>query len=452
MTNKRNILGTSRSRMVFLWPFETKLTTYGNHLIVLFCFSVSFLVDVRRSALFLLLVLFLIRGEWINRLTTTLRDPVLLSLVLYFLVHIIWLTGTQDWSYAKKVTHDAAFLLFPVLFATFIDKRYLPRMIGAYFLGMSISVLWAYGIWFEILPPHVHDGGHGTPSDPTPVWNPIHWGFMLSISISIGLLYVLHQKRMEYRTRLIMYLLLAASAMMAFINWSRTGWILLLSLLCAVIFFRLRASRGRALLLSCIAVILGITLAWNVSPNFRGKVIQTFDTVSTLIESNHFKGGIGWRAAIWQYGLKNIDKYWMMGLGTGDHRNFMRNELARHEPDLVSSGIPLQHLHSEYLTAFMQFGVIGLLLFLNIIFQLWRYPHPDWIKRQSFRLLALGIGMYSLFDVFIIGLGSLLVSVTLISVGLKHYSATAQFSPLDGKQILGYGVTVGIFGAISALG
>ena len=133
-----------------------------------------------------------------------------------------------------------------------------------------------------------------------------------------------------------------------------------------------------------------------------------------------------------------------LGVGGGSHTEQTAKIMLSFEKVVIEENRALSinvkslfHTHNEYINALLQFGVIGLLVFLNILYQMFRYSDGE--KGVMLKLIAISIIFYSLIDVFIIGLGMLLTVVTLTSVSLKDYHVTnSRFESLDIRQVAIY--------------
>ncbi|MCK5662445.1 MAG: hypothetical protein KAI17_03115, partial [Thiotrichaceae bacterium] len=109
----------------------------------------------------------------------------------------------------------------------------------------------------------------------------------------------------------------------------------------------------------------------------------------------------------------------------------------------------LPHLHNEYISSLMQFGLLGLIAFLNIPYQMLRYSSGP--NRLALKVVGISILLYSLIDVFIIGLGMLLMVVTLSSVSLSRYPVSNTiFSKLNTRQLVIYALVILFFYLIKA--
>lgn len=440
------------TRMASIWPSEQQINTWANHLMVIFCFGAPYLKEVRRPSLFLLLILFLMRGHYVRHLAASLRDPVILAFSLYFALHVIWLLGSDDLRYGIKIVHVADYLLYPLLFSTLIDRRFIPRMMGALALGLAVGVFWGLGIYFGILPPHPHGiAPWGVPSSPSPVTNPLPWAFMLSVSAVLFVLYML-----KFREQPLLMLPLAMMTIFTlltlFINPQRTGWILGVVLLFVMILMKSDKRRLWHAAVYLLAAGSLALLAYQENSVFRQHVEASISELHALFDNGQFSGSIGWRAGVVKYGIEAAKGHWLLGHGTGDHIKPIKQAWLQSEPDPELDVDFLGHPHQEFIGALVQFGIVGVLLFLNIIFQLARYPGRDNETRIAFRVLALAIGMYSFVNLFVMRSGATLFAVVIVALGLREYwVANSEFIPMHGKHLAGYTIAGALLYAVSML-
>lgn len=417
--------------------FTPTLELWANHLIVIFAFSMPIIISTRRSALFIIALLFLIRGNFKQNLRATLRNPVVFAFTAYFLVHVIWLLGTDDWMNAKKTIHDAMFLLYPLLFVSFIDKRFIPRMLGAFFLGMFVSELLSYGIFFEIVPPMPHDGSQGTPADPTPIYHHTHYGFMLAVTLTLILQRFFLHKDTGY-LRIFLLVFFVTASINIFITAGRTGYVLygVLLLTLMLLHFRKKIALGMAIFLPLLLV--AFTLAYQFSDTFHQRSNKTITSLERIFVDRDYRSSLGIRAAILVHNADVVKQHWLLGLGTGDQRKTVISELNASAPELGKLS-NLQHPHNEYINALLQFGILGLIIFLNIPFQLYRYSSDTIESTNALKILATGILAFSIIDIFVIGLAALLTTVTLVSLFVRHSTRPGlSFQSIQWRTLIGY--------------
>ncbi|WP_455206351.1 O-antigen ligase family protein [Kaarinaea lacus] len=414
--------------------YNSLLNTWANHLIVIFAFFIPISLGGRQSTLFLIMLVYLLRGKYWEYIKEALKDKLVQAFVIYFAVHLIWLIGTDNFIHAKRELHQAKFLLYPLLFATLIDKRYIPRMLGAFLLGMLVSELWSYGIYFEILPPHPHDGNQGTPQSPSPVHHHSHYGFMLAITVTLLLQRLFYEKDPSW-LKAVIVLFFVTATINIFINAGRTGYVLFVVLM-LVLFLLAFKKRLFIALLSAVALIgVSVMLAYNFSDTFHERYTQTINSIKSVYVDNNYNTSLGNRAAILFDSKDLIKENALFGVGTGDQMDQMRNYIKDNKPEHKWIANMVQHLHNEYFRAILQFGIIGLMAFLYIIYQLFVYPQPQRSMKNLQIFLGVMIILYSFVDIMVLGLGGFLTLVTLVALSLNNHVVTnANFKKMSIQQ------------------
>ena len=105
LTYYNNVVGLQKN-------YSGWLNTAANHLLVLFAFFLPVSMSGRISTFFILFVIFLLRGNYWGYLKEGLKDKLVQAFFIYFCVHVIWLLGTDNFTEAKKVLHEAKILLY----------------------------------------------------------------------------------------------------------------------------------------------------------------------------------------------------------------------------------------------------------------------------------------------------------------------------------------------------
>ncbi len=138
------------------------------------------------------------------------------------------------------------------------------------------------------------------------------------------------------------------------------------------------------------------------------------------------------------------------GNGTGDHVSEVRKRIKAEKVGKTELMMTLDHTHNEYTSSLLQFGVLGLLAFLNIPFQMLRCSSKK--NGLMLKIIAVSILVYSLSDVFIIGLGMLLTVVTLSSVTLSRYYVTnVAYEKINARLLFNYVSLIVVFYAIKII-
>ncbi len=445
------VLAILKKYKVWVAENESRINTYANHLIVIFSFSIPLSIEVRRLSIILILLLFLVRGRFSYYVGIAIKDPVVQAFTLFFFVFIFWLYGTNDYGNGKSGVHDAAFLLIPIVFSSLIDKKFTMRIYGAFFIGMFFSELVSYGIFFELIKPMIHYGNQGTPSDPTPIYHHTHYGFMLATSLVLIVQRLFMGKDSNFM-RVVLLVFIASTIGNIFIIGGRSGYVLFAVYLLALMILMFRKNFFKPVVAMLVVVTIAFFLAYKTSETFKQKVEVTKNSIAEIVKNKDYDNSLGGRLAILKYSATLVEKNWLIGMGTGDQKNAVYKEIERNNKNISVFSHGLGHLHNQYLSALLQFGIIGLLVFLNIPLQLFRYKNPDNEKKVMFSLLGLGIMLFTTIDMLVLGLGMLFTVLILVSVGLRNYATTnTGFKSIDVKQSIYYIFTVAAFYVIQLL-
>lgn len=423
--------------------------TIANHLLVVFTFFVPLSFSGRSSTLFILMLVFLLRGNYLYYIKEAPKDKIVLAFLLYFAVHIIWLIGTENFVYAKRIVNEAKFLLHPLLFVTFIDRKFIPRLLATFFVAMVISELWSYGIFFEILPPSIHDGGQGTATDPTPVLHHIHYGFILAITLALILQRYFYERDSWYIKAAMIFFFITASANL-FITAGRTGYILYIIVMVFILFRLFRSQLLKAIPVAVLIIGSALVIAYNFSATFKVRVEQTVNSIEAVLEDKNFKSSIGYRMAVIIYSDKVIEDHWLLGVGTGDHMDVVRESISENYPEIAPIANDIHHMHNEYITALIQFGVIGLLAFLNILYQIARYEQPDVQLKNMQLVLIVAVFFFGIPNVLVAGNAALFIFTTLISFTFRRYFIdNAEIIKINIPQVAKYGAAIAAIEMVS---
>ncbi|WP_455223498.1 O-antigen ligase family protein, partial [Kaarinaea lacus] len=312
-----------------------------------------------------------------------------------------------------------------------------------------VSELWSYGIFFELLPPHLHDGIQGTHKDPSPVHHHVHYGFMLAITATLLVQRIFSNNDQLWLKVLFGVFFVTATANI-FINAGRTGYFLFATLMLSLFLlsFRERILVAAGVSISIIAV--SFMMAYHFSETFKNRFDTTVNSIQSMYLHDNFRSSLGTRAFVVLSSKNIILDTWAFGNGTGDQLDVVKNNVKAIAPDYLGMVNGLKHLHSEYLNALVQFGVLGLLAFLYIPFQLFRYPQNDVNKKNMLSILAVAILSFGVIEIVVQGLGALLTVVLLVSLALKNYIIdNAKYSPMRLVGCVKYGLAISLMEIVS---
>jgi len=371
-------------------------TLYMNHLLVVYAFLLP-ISERALSAIFsIILILFIVRGEYKYYLKNAIKNKILQACLLFFLVHIIWLFGTDDFDYAKTIIDDMKYLLFPIIFLSFVDKSFSIRIISAFILGMLFSEVLSYLIYFDVFP-HMFElfdyQVYKTHSigNPTPFLAHTRYNVLLSIVIAI-LMYNLLKNFRE--TPIFINLLATLFIFTASFNITivagRIGYISYILLMFFTLFLVYKKRIVRVLIPFSLVLFSLLYLSYQSDGMLTKRIDQTIDSTKKIFSENpDFNSSIGYRISFWISSVDVIKNNFIFGVGTGDHMNSVR--LSEKDAERKEILYYLSNSHNEYLKALLQFGIVGFLFFINIFYQIFKQNTINEIDINILYIITIGI-------------------------------------------------------------
>lgn len=368
------------------------LTLWMNNLVVIYAFMLPISQTIKATVFTFIVLLFIVRGDLVKHIKKSLENKVVRAFLYLFAAYAIGLLWTENMSSGISALKSVKYGLYLIVFYAIVDGRYIKKVVGAFILGMLISELTSYGIILNIMPWKLEIGKiifYSAPSlyDPSPFLNHIHYGVALSfVVILIG------EKIFSSESTILVKILISAFILTAtaniFITGGRTGYITYILLMLVLSIFYLKKWAIPALL----SMLLVLGIAYNTSPIFKQKVHQTQNAIGHIFSENpNFSSSLGQRAGIYFYSLEVLQENPLIGVGTGDSMG----EILQVTPTKWTAIHSLSHEHNQYLSILLKLGILGLLVFLNIFYQIFRYEQEDKILRfiQIFATLAIGFGI-----------------------------------------------------------
>ena len=425
------------------------ITLWMNNLLVLYAFLLPISQTIKSTVFSIIVILFLIRGNVLKFIKESLANPIVRSFVYLFIVYIIGLLWTEDMASGISAVKSIKYGLYLILFYSIVDGRYIDKVIGAFILGMLVSELTSYGMIFGIMPWKLELGNilfytAYEIGDPSPFLHHIHYGVALALTVML-----LGQKIYFSKNNLMMKIFMSIFILTAtaniFVTGGRTGYItfVMLMLVLSIVYLKKWA------IAALIAVVLVFTIAYNFSSVFHTKVLQTEDSVSKLVSGDkNFNTSLGIRAGIYYYSFDAIKENLLFGVGTGDSMN----EILKNAPEeWVANTDSASHEHNQYLSVLVKLGLVGLAVFLNIYYQIFRYKQNEKDLRfiMIFSTLAIAFGILTTqFNLrFFLPLWVVMLAVTLINRDRR----TIFNLKLDHKKQLSQIVGVGIVFSLASL-
>jgi len=367
---------------------QDKLTLYMNYLAVMYAIFLPISWQARSTIFVFILLLFIARRNYLHYIKQSFSNPIVKAFLLYLLMHFIWLFGTDNFIHAKKMVKLAEYAIIPFVFLTFLTKDFGYKVITAFIASVLFSEMLSYLIRFEFLPIKLDLFNHTiykavSLHDPSPYL--LHMHYAVSLSIVVAILFLkFFDKEHSFKVKLLaMFFMLSATINLTLIG-GRSGYLSYVVLLITIIFIKFK-KKAFFPLVGIITFISIISLsAYNYSHIFNERINYSINSAKDFSD---FNTSMGTRIALWKYSIQSVKNDYIFGLGTGDQMDEMIALIPKEQEMLTN----FHHVHSQYIEVLAQFGIIGLLIFLNIFYQIFKYKDLSHTKRDIMIVVSIGV-------------------------------------------------------------
>lgn len=356
---------------------KTTLTLWMNHLLVLYSFLFPISTYASSFIFSLILVLFFIRHNFQEYLFPVFKNPVIQAFILFFLMHILWLIGTENFIQAKHSINVIKYSLFPIIFLSFIDKKFAHFIVSGFIAGILFSELFSYALQLHIIPWKYTLGlipiyQSASIDDPSPFLNHSHYATSLAF-VFIILLYKLIKIPMSKIEKIISLLFILSLSINLSLVGGRIGYLLYLLLIIFLVLYIYRKKFLIPFFIFFILISTFTTLAYNFSPMLQEKVHQSNITIQGIIKGDiDFTTSLGQRIGFWYYSIDTIKENIFFGVGTGDYMDSVTKDIPQNEKNYFIK--QLEHPHNIYIQLLLQFGISGLIVFFYLVYQIIKQP------------------------------------------------------------------------------
>jgi O-antigen ligase len=318
----------------------------------------------------LLLLFFVFSGHYRDKWNTISRNPIaLLCLGLFLLLSIGTLYSTATFQDATHVLMKYRKLLWVALLIPFLQDPQWRRWATAAFLAaMLVTLCLSYAhllhAWFIKLPL----------DNATVFKNHIAQNFLMAFTVYLLLHFSFNPQIKKW-----IRIFAAIAAIFAICNififvQGRTGYVVLVALLMLIAWQQFGL---RGILVGTGIITLLLSTLFFASQSFQQRIIHTAQEVETYQTSNAITSA-GLRLEFYKKTLQIIQLNPLIGQGTGSLANAYANLTTE---STGASSVKTLNPHNEYLMITAQIGIVGLLLFLYLLFQLWKQsyklPHDE---------------------------------------------------------------------------
>lgn len=367
------------NKILHYLPFQNeKLAFYYSALLFAFTLSLS-----RAAISFFLIwfvILFLTQKDLKNSWKAIKENQIIRVIGLFFTflcLSLIWSENTHE--AINQIRLYSYWVLIPIL-AVSLKKEWLPHIISAFLLGMFISEILTYGIFFELW-----QINGKTPSDPNPFMIHIHYSILLATT-AIILLNRLLSNRYTLLAKIPMSIFFLTTTINLFISGGRTGQVALLITIGLAIIIHFKMTLKAAIIFISLNTFLFIG-TYFIIPNYKDRIQQAVSDLE-MQQKGVFYSSVGLRNGFWIVAADAFKINPLLGAGAGDYKHATIEALSQDNHDFDIAAInffTVSDYHNQYLMILIQFGLIGFSLIVWLILLLYRLP----IKDKEFKELSL---------------------------------------------------------------
>lgn len=347
-----------------------------NILAVIYLFSLTISYKISGTLIYIILFIFLLNPKVGTYLKNSLKNSFVQAGLLYLAVILIWFIGTHDLSFAITQLKINKFYLLPILFFAFIRVEYFKYYVLAFILGAIVNFVWTYLMFFNIIDNHYSNL----------IINQSEHAFLIFLTI-ISLFYrlVKYEDKLVYKILIIFIILLLSSNVFLLKKTQIISYVIVL-FVAFIYLYRKDIVKILILSLTFLSIFLiGINFLF---PTVKYQLLHELDGVQKAIQKQDFTNSMSARLGVAYYSLQVIEDSPIFGYGTGDHayevkkainNSELKNIDSKSYDILIGTLITGKHvtLHNTFLQVLVQYGIIGLLIFLNIFYQILKFTRGE---------------------------------------------------------------------------
>ena len=347
-----------------------------NILAVIYLFSLTVSYKISGTLIYIILFIFLLNPKVGTYLKNSLKNSFVQAGLLYLAVILIWFIGTHDLSFAITQLKINKFYLLPILFFAFIRAEYFKYYVLAFILGAIVNFIWTYLMFFNIIDNHYSNL----------IINQSEHAFLIFLTI-LSLFYrlVKYEDKLVYKILIICIILLLSSNVFLLKKTQVVSYVIVL-FVAFIYLYRKDIVKILIFSLTFLSIFLiGINFLF---PTVKYQLLHELDGVQKAIQKQDFTNSMSARLGVAYYSLQVIEDSPIFGYGTGDHayevkkainNSELKNIDSKSYDILIGTLITGKHvtLHNTFLQVLVQYGIIGLLIFLNIFYQILKFTRGE---------------------------------------------------------------------------
>lgn len=355
------------------------------YLLILIVSTLPFFVAINSIAIILLLMNWLIEGNWRKKIKMFLSSKYAIICVSFYLYHIVGLFYSANHSAGLfELEKKLSLIVFPIVFSTSsaIDKKKLYIILQCFVVACFLAVIICISnaIYFFLKGDNSYFFYHqlGSPLHFHAVYFSVYLGFSICI-----LIYFLQDGWKEHSLQLkTIYIFLILLFLFFLLLLSSKTVSISVMVIIILYLFKIMYKRKRIIIgiLFFVFVPLSALIVVYISPDIRKRFIEmSNENYCEVLKLNDYRGfqftGGTIRIVIWKsvFEILNDEKAWVFGVGTGDSQDLLTKKYIQKnvypgDGALGHIGFIDYNTHNQYFQFLITLGVLGLFAFLFVLF------------------------------------------------------------------------------------
>ncbi|WP_066159505.1 O-antigen ligase family protein [Aliarcobacter skirrowii] len=336
---------------------------------------------------FWFLILVIVKRDYKNSFNI-LKENKIFSYLALFIAYVVL---TSFWSNFEEDTFSLLNKYFYWIIVPSIviitKKEWLYKILNAFLIGMFISEMISYGIFFEIL-----TGFNGGPTNPSPFMLTIHYSVFLAFT-ALVLLYRFLFENESLKVKVILFLFFLITTTNLMISTGRTGQLAFFVTLFIVFIIKYRVSL-KSIILSVVFAVTISLVAYNSLDLFKKRVDAAISDVQNVVLEKDFESSWGIRAGFWVVTYDAFKEAPILGHGLGEYNFVAQSMIEKYKypyfSEFVTKFISEAHFHNQYLMFLAEGGFVALLLFLMFCYKFYTLKIDD-IELKNISIIGITV-------------------------------------------------------------
>ncbi|MBP9490778.1 MAG: O-antigen ligase family protein [Aliarcobacter sp.] len=354
--------------------------------------SLAFVMPLSRAAIsFFILALVLtwfVERDFKRKFEQIKASKVLVLIGIFYCVVLFSAIISSNIDTTLKFVRLYAYWIIIFVIATSLKKEYISSVITAFLLGMFISEIIAYGVFFDIW-----KFGNATKEYLSPFMMHIDYSVFLAFT-SMILFNRIVSKDYSFKEKFFMFLFFCSTTGNLFLSVGRTGQVAFIFAI-IVMFFLYYKLHIKTIIYSFLSLLIIFMIAFNSSDMFEKRVNLAKTDIEKIIDGD-LNSSWGIRIAYWMISYEILKENPIFGVGIGDYKEAIIQTLEKEKfdnfPKSMKDFMKEYHVHNQFLMIIIQTGLIGIVIIILLFYNLLRISLS--IKKEYKNIFVLFLVIY----------------------------------------------------------